>query len=77
MPFGLARSRRSTGSTWEKETKVARWESDYFDRASYVRLDPSFAGDLLLGEIGFRIYRRPRTGDASSNPAGSVQPPTR
>ena len=57
--------------------EVARWESDYFDRASYVRLDPSFAGDLLLGEIGFRIYRRPRTGDASSNPAGSVQPPTR
>ena len=74
-PRALAVERLIDGEGGYRE--VGRWESDYFDRASYVRLDPDFAGDLLLGEMGFRIYRRSRTDESSPKPAGSVQPPTR
>lgn len=38
--------------------EVARMSSTYLDRDLYVRLDPAFAGDLNVGEIGFRVYAR-------------------
>lgn len=38
--------------------EAARFEQSYFDQDVYIGIDPSFAGDLLLGETGFRVYVR-------------------
>jgi 4-amino-4-deoxy-L-arabinose transferase-like glycosyltransferase len=38
--------------------EVARWRSTYFQEGFYTWLDPAFAADLYMGEIGFRVYLR-------------------
>jgi 4-amino-4-deoxy-L-arabinose transferase-like glycosyltransferase len=38
--------------------EVARWRSTYLQEGFYTWLDPAFAADLYMGEIGFRVYLR-------------------
>ncbi|MBY0279212.1 glycosyltransferase family 39 protein [Candidatus Binatia bacterium] len=38
--------------------EVARWRSSYFQEDLYTWLDPAFASDLYMGELGFRVYLR-------------------
>ena len=38
--------------------EVARWRSTYLQQGLYTWLDPAFASELYVGEIGFRAYLR-------------------
>jgi hypothetical protein len=38
--------------------EVGRWGSSYLQQGFYTWLDPAFATDLYMGEIGFRVYLR-------------------
>jgi hypothetical protein len=38
--------------------EVARWRSTYLQEGFYTWLDPAFASDVYIGEIGFRAYVR-------------------
>jgi hypothetical protein len=49
----------------------ARFASRYLDQALYTRLDPAFASDLYMGEIGFRVYLR---ADLTAPPAPAAGP---
>lgn len=38
--------------------EAARWEPSYWAQDHYTILDPGFAGDLLPGAQGFRVFLR-------------------
>jgi 4-amino-4-deoxy-L-arabinose transferase-like glycosyltransferase len=48
----------------------------YFDRSSYVRLDPAFQGDLWEGEIGFDVYVRGTPSEKRASGAQSSAQPS-
>lgn len=54
----LARDLAALDSGAAGYVEAARFTSRYLDQDLYAWLDPAFTGDLYVGEIGFRVYRR-------------------
>lgn len=52
--------------------EVARWRSSYFQEDLYTWLDPAFASDLFMGELGFRVYLRDDVATRLDLPARSA-----
>jgi hypothetical protein len=59
-PAAAELDRLQSGEAGYRE--VARWRSWFLQRDLYTSLDPSFAGDLWQGEVGFAVYARAEDG---------------
>jgi hypothetical protein len=64
-----------SGSAGYRELR--RWQSRYLQQDFYTSRDPAFAGDLYVGEIGFRAYVRDDIASSLAPDAttGSSPPP--